>query len=281
MSQKIIPCKACGKEIAATAKTCPECGAKNEKPFYKRGWFIFLAIVAAIIVVLSIGGNSPKDPKIDKDAVYRWPDSTLVNLLPKPISKNGKVNHESENRFSIDVYDVSADEFEDYVEDCKDSGFVVDYSKTDSTYYADDESGNELSIFYDPDEEIMGINLAAFVEEKVEKPTEDTSAQHSETTEQTQPTTEKPATETMRSDFKAAMDAYENFMNEYVAFMKKYAANPGDMSLLMDYTNYMSKYAEFVEDFSAWESTDMNMAESVYYLEVQNRVAQKLLEVAY
>lgn len=48
---KIIQCKTCSKEIAASAKTCPGCGAKNKKPFYKRGWFIavmFFVIVSAI-----------------------------------------------------------------------------------------------------------------------------------------------------------------------------------------------------------------------------------------
>ena len=85
----------------------------------------------------------------------------------------------------------------------------------------------------------------------------------------------------MRPEFKAAMDSYESFINEYVDFMKKYMANPGDMSLLMDYANYMSKYSDFVEDFEEWDDDDdMSTAEMAYYIDVQVRVSKKLLEIA-
>ena len=81
-------------------------------------------------------------------------------------------------------------------------------------------------------------------------------------------------------DFEDAMDSYEKFMGEYVEIMKKYNANPNDMSLLTDYTNYMIDYTEFCEDFEKWNSEEMNDAELAYYLEVQTRVNQKLLELS-
>lgn len=57
---KMVTCKHCGNEIAASAKTCPKCGGKNKKPIYKRGWFIALVV---IIVLGAIGsmGNSGSD----------------------------------------------------------------------------------------------------------------------------------------------------------------------------------------------------------------------------
>lgn len=48
MSQKMTNCKACGHEIAKSAKACPACGAKNKKPFFKKWWFW-------VIVVLLLG----------------------------------------------------------------------------------------------------------------------------------------------------------------------------------------------------------------------------------
>ena len=51
---KMIQCKTCSKEIASNAKSCPGCGAKNKKPFYKRGWFIALAI---FVIIGAIGGE--------------------------------------------------------------------------------------------------------------------------------------------------------------------------------------------------------------------------------
>ena len=85
----------------------------------------------------------------------------------------------------------------------------------------------------------------------------------------------------MRPEFKEAMDSYEAFFDEYVAFMEKYAASDGnDLSLLSDYASYMSKYADMMADLEAWDSADMNTAETAYYIEVQSRISQKLLEVA-
>ena len=85
----------------------------------------------------------------------------------------------------------------------------------------------------------------------------------------------------MHSDFKNAMDKYEDFMNEYCDFMEKYNESDGtDSSLLLDYASYMSEYAEMLSAFEKWNSEDLNTKEASYYLEVQTRVSQKLLEVA-
>lgn len=84
----------------------------------------------------------------------------------------------------------------------------------------------------------------------------------------------------MRPEFKAAMDSYEAFYNEYCEFMKKYMENPTDLTLLGEYADMMSKSTEMNQTFEAWNEADMNDAELAYYLEVNNRVAQKLLEVA-
>ena len=84
----------------------------------------------------------------------------------------------------------------------------------------------------------------------------------------------------MRKEFKDAMDSYEDFYDEYCDFMKKYKDNPYDFSLLMQYTNMLSKLADMDKKFEAWKSEDLNDAELKYYLEVQSRVAKKLIDVS-
>lgn len=85
----------------------------------------------------------------------------------------------------------------------------------------------------------------------------------------------------MRPAFKEAMDSYEEFMTEYCEFIKKYSESDGtDLDLLADYSDYMLKYADMMQDFEAWEDGDLNTAELSYYLDVQTRINQKLLEVA-
>lgn len=122
-------------------------------------------------------------------------------------------------------------------------------------------------------------------EEDVASNTTDTSTDSSAETSKPDTTEKVPDKDTSNNgtldpDFKAAMNSYEKFMDEYVAFMKKYKSNPSDMSLLTEYADYMSKYADFVEDFEKWEDEEMNAAETAYYIDVQERVSKKLLEVA-
>ncbi len=85
----------------------------------------------------------------------------------------------------------------------------------------------------------------------------------------------------MRPEFKKAMDSYEEFMTEYCEFMKKYGESDGtDLGLVADYADYMSKYAEWVKDFEGWDDGEMNTEEAAYYLDIQNRISKKLIEVA-
>lgn len=83
----------------------------------------------------------------------------------------------------------------------------------------------------------------------------------------------------MRPEFKEAMDSYEEFYDEYCKIMKKYTKNPYDMEILADYTDMLTKSAEMSEKFAAWENSDLNSAELKYYLDVNNRVTKKLLEL--
>ena len=63
MATKMIKCKHCGQEIAASAKTCPHCGGKNKKPFYKRWWFWVLVVLVLLIAAGGSGGNKNSDSK--------------------------------------------------------------------------------------------------------------------------------------------------------------------------------------------------------------------------
>ena len=62
--------------------------------------------------------------------------------------------------------------------------------------------------------------------------------------------------------------------------MKKYAENPSDLTLLADYASFMSRLTEMDEAFDQWEDQDLSAEELAYYVEVNARIQQKLLEVA-
>ena len=83
----------------------------------------------------------------------------------------------------------------------------------------------------------------------------------------------------LRPEFKEAMDSYEAFYTEYCDLLKKYMNNPSDLSILTKYMSLMGKLSDMDEKFKAWESEDLNNEELKYYMDVNNRVMKKLLDV--
>lgn len=64
MSSKMTTCKACGREIAKSAKSCPLCGAKNKKPIFKKWWF-WVIVVLLLGSIGSAGGETDTDIPVD------------------------------------------------------------------------------------------------------------------------------------------------------------------------------------------------------------------------
>lgn len=94
---------------------------------------------------------------------------------------------------------------------------------------------------------------------------------------------EEPASELvdgMHPEFKEAMDTYEAFYDEYCDFMKEFEKNPSDLSLLAKYGELLMKAEQMNHAFEEWNEDELNDIELKYYLEVNNRVTQKLLDVA-
>ena len=86
--------------------------------------------------------------------------------------------------------------------------------------------------------------------------------------------------EGLRPEFKEAMDSYEAFFDDYCDFLEKYQQNPSDLKLLAEYSEMLTKLSEMEASFGAWKEEDMSKEELAYYLEVSNRITQKLLAVS-
>ena len=86
----------------------------------------------------------------------------------------------------------------------------------------------------------------------------------------------------IRPEVKEFLDAYEACMDEYVDFMQHYMNDESDSTLSMmgDYYRILRRYTEFAEKIDAFDESELTNAELAYYLEVTNRVSQKLLRVA-
>lgn len=81
-------------------------------------------------------------------------------------------------------------------------------------------------------------------------------------------------------ELKAFLDSYEEFMDEYILFMKKYMDDPGNaVTMLGEYASIMEKYGEFAEAVEKYDEREMSTADAKYYLEVTNRINQKMLDL--
>ena len=242
---KMVMCRNCGTPMAASAKLCPACGAKNKKPFYKRAWFIILAVIVVAGVISSVGNRDEKSERADKESdalmTVQTEDSWEPAESPSVVARKQNAVEEMEETEEKEKEKANSSAKEEAEAETKDSS-SAEPPEQDAAAEAEEEPKAEET------------------EAEPEQAQEDDSA--------------------IDPDFKAAMDSYEAFMDEYIAFMEKYKANPGDTALPLDYTNYVSKYAQFVDDFSKWESADMNAAELAYYAEVSSRVSRKLLAVS-
>jgi uncharacterized protein (UPF0297 family) len=62
--------------------------------------------------------------------------------------------------------------------------------------------------------------------------------------------------------------------------MKKYQQNPVDLTLLSEYAGYMSEYADAISQMEKMGNEDLSSEELKYYLEVNGRITQMLLDAA-
>ncbi len=223
---------------------------------------------------LHIGVDAPMEME-----VLQWPGSDIANSLPIPKSDIGKIVHETSEELRVYVGRTSIEDYKEYIKNCTVMGFDIDYEKGDKYYRANNAEGYHIELNY------QGANVMLI---QIDSPKEAWREDEGTSTDQPS-TTEVPIDanvpenieliDGMRPEFKEAMDSYEEFYEEYCDLLKEYYANPMDMSLMTKYYDMLEKVVEVDEKFEAWNEKDMNDAELKYYLEVTNRIAQKMLDV--
>ncbi len=78
MSEKMTKCKSCGNDIATSAKTCPNCGAKNNKPIYKKWWFWLIIVILLIAVIGAAGGDGSDSVSSEENNTVQSTEAAIV-----------------------------------------------------------------------------------------------------------------------------------------------------------------------------------------------------------
>ncbi len=112
---KMKTCKVCGKEIAASAKACPECGAKNKKPFYLK-WWVWAIVLVFIIAIGSSGndGSVNNSSGTSEDVVQTEVKKDMEDNIPteyKSALKKAKVYSDTMHMSKQGIYDQLTSEY--------------------------------------------------------------------------------------------------------------------------------------------------------------------------
>lgn len=219
-----------------------------------------------------------------------WPTSGPGSLLPIPSSNIGKIVTNSSDKFTVLLGNMDRDDYVTYVAACEEAGFVLDFNKGEKLYEAFNEDGYKVSVNY------MGYNnfrINIYIPEEISKEDvvvqeessevkESSEIEETSKVEESSEVAEQPKddglVDGMRPEFKKAMDSYEEFYKHYCNVLTKFAENPTDLTILAEYTKLMGEVADMTAAFEAWDENEMNTAEALYYIEVNGRVSQMLLE---
>lgn len=87
-----------------------------------------------------------------------WSEKATVNRISKPAAAHHIVTMDYEDEFQVYAYGVKEDEYNQYVETLKTSGFE-EKRHSSSSFVGKNEDGYTVAVYYYSDEEKMNINV--------------------------------------------------------------------------------------------------------------------------
>lgn len=226
-----------------------------------------------------------------EDAQY-WTTSKLGSMVPKPeapvIKENGR---DDEECFMYEAYGLTMDDFDTYIDSCKEMGYTEDPSEFEGFYSADNAEGYNVYMNYDkekgsvsvifkaPDEDKEKAEAPDPEEEDIEEVDSDSDAKSETGSDETE---EKEIDSSgVSAKVKDTLDEYEAFFDDYIAFMKKYKnATYKDLDKMIDeYSDYIDKYSDIYGKLIDMGTEKMSAKDYAYYTKVLARIEKKLADV--
>lgn len=129
----------------------------------KKTLFIRLIVsIASIIIfaaIMLVFINNIFISKLGLDSKYYWHDYGLYLYLPKPNNGRGKILSESDEEINIELYKATYNDFEEYINKCRENGFTNHINKTHNSFYAYNEELYYLTISYNDVKRTILISL--------------------------------------------------------------------------------------------------------------------------
>ncbi len=121
-------------------------------------------IIPAILAFLLMGtiGWGSNINTVDYNHELEWQTNGLFALLPEPEITNGKIVSETEKQIQFELYKCSPEDFNKYVQACRNKGFNEEVTKNDDVFYSKNAQGYDLDMFYDTDTKVLKVYLDSY-----------------------------------------------------------------------------------------------------------------------
>lgn len=90
-----------------------------------------------------------------------WEELFLMEVLPIPESNAGNIETNSEEEMTVHVANISANQYADYINACKEHGFTLDVTTRNDTFEAFLADGHKLNLEYEEGRRTMSVEVEA------------------------------------------------------------------------------------------------------------------------
>ena len=255
---------------------------KNKQLSYR-----LLSIALSIFLILSLvacgSGTEAETEDVDPTAdfaEFRWPRSAVAQVLPTPQSTFGKIVWEDASGFYIEIGNTSSGDFADYIDECWERGFTLNYNKGSDFFWADHQDGYHVDLRHDGNN-IMTI-WAMTRDNEPEPEDEPELEQAPDTPDENQLDENEDEPVVSDVEWREFLRLYEEWIDSYIELLEKYNEDPTDLTILNDYLEMMielAEWAEMAEQIEVDLANDPNALRE--YLETLSRIILRLSEVEF
>jgi len=116
-----------------------------------------ILIISAYILIIPYFGIFVFNRK--NYSIYEWNKMLLSTIIEKPSSNYGIIVSNTNEYLSISVNQISRVQFEEYIESCKNKGFLFDIEESSRSFKANNQYGYELIVKYNQFTDEMEVKL--------------------------------------------------------------------------------------------------------------------------
>ncbi len=106
-------------------------------------------------------GSNKYSTETDTKTAYQWSHTDLGNKIPKPDVKVLVSNQDNEKIFMFEAYGLSLEQFNAYVEACRELGYTIEVGSFEGFYSADNTEGYDVYLNYNEKNQSMSGSLRA------------------------------------------------------------------------------------------------------------------------